>query len=82
MNACKTCMWWGRGQTMPYSDDLEEGEVMSEAKRCGLPIVNIEYDGFCAVKGKGIGLSYPVCDLVTGPYFGCIHHDEKEKWAE
>lgn len=73
MNTCKTCRWWG----------FEKEEVTrlhkTIAKACGFPKVDINDEGYEAVTGDKFGLDYPVCDLITGPLFGCIHHEEKQR---
>jgi hypothetical protein len=71
LGTCKTCRWWGM-----YKDAWK-----GESKACGSPIlVDIDghKDGYLAVSGDGFGLDYPVCDLMTGPDFGCVHHEEKK----
>ena len=72
MNTCKTCRWWGfeRESVTQYHE--------TEAKACGFPMVNINEQGYEGVKGNGFGLDYPVCDLITGPDFGCVLHEEKQ----
>ena len=68
MNTCKTCRWWG------YKKDGVILEYDAVAKACGnQEIVDIEETGYGSVTGSGFGLDYPVCDLITGPDFGCVH---------
>ncbi len=69
MNTCKTCKWWnGANQKNSY---------------CGLPMLEqftfepggyrIPADAVYAVDRGG-----DVAGLLTGPDFGCVHHEAKE----
>lgn len=84
METCKTCRWWGVGQQdVPYASTIPPNwdRVASKAKRCGSPKlidINDHKEGYVAVKDDLFGLDYPVCDLVTGPDFGCVNHEPKE----
>lgn len=76
METCKTCRWWGIRNINGNATVAYEGD----SKACCSPkLIDIEEhkEGYAAIKGDGFGLDYPVCDLMTGPDFGCVHHEVK-----
>lgn len=79
---CKDCKWWQlRQPSFPYKGDYgtPDYDKPINFRDCSNPdLVNIDSDGFKAMKPNGFGLNYPVCDLVTGPEFGCTKFDPKE----
>lgn len=90
MGTCSGCQWWGAGKQQPPTSSFfrppRTGEWFSDvpttAKACGCPAllsIDQENEGYSAVRGNGFGLDYPVCDLVTGPDFGCVQWRAKEK---
>lgn len=72
MKTCDTCKWWGvspvSGQPPGVSDFFEKINY----KECGA-LGSLEPDS-ADVDGFEMG-SMP--EIVTGPKFGCIHHEEK-----
>lgn len=71
MGTCSTCRWWGHGkENIVWKDE-------TVARACGCPkLIDINELGYVAVTGSGFGLDYPVCDLITGPNFGCVHWEK------
>ena len=70
---CQICKWWGHEQVETLRDYAPDA-VDVPARICGNPnLVDIDSLGYRAVGGDGFGLDYPVCNLVTGPEFGCVH---------
>ena len=68
---CKTCKWW--------EEPTDYVRTVTTAGYCRSPkLVDINDRGYEGVAGTGFGMDYPVCHLVTGPDFGCIHHEPKE----
>jgi repressor LexA len=86
---CDTCAHWDQdpivetvvGDTCqdPESPDYMRPnvtDVEASCRACENPqLVNIDRadEGYLALGEGGAGLDYPVCDLVTGPKFGCAH---------
>lgn len=85
MNTCKTCQWW--------QDDTEAHRRRSNVKNCTCPKVifaTVDYESDAAVaeedphhvlSGNEAGVedgSGYFARLITGPDFGCIHHQPKE----
>ncbi len=67
---CKNCRWW-----LPAEGRYPDRKVCRSPKmidRDDMP----RFDQ--GVTGDGFGLDYPVCDLVTGPDFGCVHFEGRE----
>jgi hypothetical protein len=64
---------WVRSETPTISGQRGEN-VFAACRPCGNPaIVDIEEAGVLAIGVDGIGLDYPICGIVTGPKFGCLH---------
>lgn len=69
---CKDCKWWAADKRTEYV------AAETDAAPCHCPqLINIDEKGYGAVAGNGFGLDYPVCELFTGPEFGCVHWEGK-----
>lgn len=66
MSKCQTCKWWGESGREVWRNP--------HVQFCDNPdLLSVEHmkNGYASIPHDGYALDYPVCDLVTGPDFGC-----------
>jgi hypothetical protein len=64
MNTCDTCKWWG-------DKDISAGENMSFCEKDLMPGIPD------SIQAEDIPKFSGYARIVTGPKFGCIHHEPK-----
>lgn len=63
---CETCRHW----KTPVDDFIFAPVGVCLVARAGRDVFD-ECDGYNSVPADSCALDYPVCDLITGPRFGC-----------
>jgi hypothetical protein len=78
---CETCKWW---RHEPDKEDWNHKHLTKLGiGNCKNPaLVDIDSKGYESVPEDGFGLDYPVCDLVTGPKFGCLKWEPSTERTE
>lgn len=69
MKTCKTCKWWHKS----IIQMTHEESVTVELDVCANPSVHNPLSGIEAIATTAF--KYPI---ITGPDFGCIHHEENK----
>lgn len=71
MNTCDTCKWWGNKKEA-YSDTGSDN-----IKPCGSPCIDTDYTGEDCAEVENNGHQDERSFFITGPKFGCVHHESK-----
>lgn len=69
MNTCDTCKWWDR---QSYSVDPP-----FVGRKCFSPLFEDSGSGNPEGSVTQSGMDAGYVELLTGPKFGCIHHESK-----